>query len=450
LAAALHIAYYADDFTGATDALESLTLAGLRTRLFLDPPTPRQLAAHPNLQAIGVAGLTRSQSAPALARTLRPALAALRRLGPRHVHYKVCSTFDSSPRTGSIGRAIEVGRGVFGRRVVPLLVAAPALGRYSVFGNLFARYGIGSEGAIHRLDRHPAASRHPVTPMAEADLRRHLARQTGLHAALFDILDVALPPGEARARLRELVRGGADIVLFDALRSEQLARIGELIDGLAPARGPLFSVGSSGLGSALASAAPAGAAHPAFRRGAPPLATPLLVLSGSCSPVTGGQIEHALARGFTGIEIGPGPSGPGHGFRIQGSARGPARKGRDEVAAKIIAALASGRSVVAYTARGSARGKPADPRVLGGHLGRLGRAVLAATGLQRLLVAGGDTSSYAARALGIESVEMLARLAPGAPLCRAHAPGSPADGREVNFKGGQVGAPDYFVKASAR
>jgi uncharacterized protein YgbK (DUF1537 family) len=39
---------------------------------------------------------------------------------------------------------------------------------------------------------------------------------------------------------------------------------------------------------------------------------------------------------------------------------------------------------------------------------------------------------------------MLAPLAPGAPLCRAAAPGSPVDGIEINFKGGQVGAPDYF------
>ena len=43
---------------------------------------------------------------------------------------------------------------------------------------------------------------------------------------------------------------------------------------------------------------------------------------------------------------------------------------------------------------------------------------------------------------------MLAPLAPGAPLCRAYAPGSPADRLEVNFKGGQVGAPDYFGAAA--
>ncbi|HAX43461.1 MAG TPA: type III effector, partial [Solibacterales bacterium] len=34
---------------------------------------------------------------------------ALAALGAPLIHYKVCSTFDSSPTTGSIGRAIEIG-----------------------------------------------------------------------------------------------------------------------------------------------------------------------------------------------------------------------------------------------------------------------------------------------------------------------------------------------------
>jgi len=63
---------------------------------------------------------------------------------------------------------------------------------------------------------------------------------------------------------------------------------------------------------------------------------------------------------------------------------------------------------------------------------------------ERVCVAGGDTSSYAARALGIQALEMIAPLTPGAPLCRAHAPGSAVDGCEVVFKGGQVGAENYF------
>ena len=98
----LRLAYYADDFTGATDALESVAQAGLKTRLFLNPPTAAQCAG---LDAVGVAGFTRSLAPAPMEAVLRPAFAALRALGPRHVHYKICSTFDSSPTVGSIGRA---------------------------------------------------------------------------------------------------------------------------------------------------------------------------------------------------------------------------------------------------------------------------------------------------------------------------------------------------------
>ena len=53
-------------------------------------------------------------------------------------HYKICSTFDSAPHIGNIGRALEMGREVFAARYVPIVVAAPHLGRYVLFGNLFA------------------------------------------------------------------------------------------------------------------------------------------------------------------------------------------------------------------------------------------------------------------------------------------------------------------------
>jgi uncharacterized protein YgbK (DUF1537 family) len=83
-------------------------------------------------------------------------------------------------------------------------------------------------------------------------------------------------------------------------------------------------------------------------------------------------------------------------------------------------------------------------QLFGEALGRVARAALEQVSLPRLVIAGGDTSSYAARALGIEAVEMIAPLSPGAPLCRSHALGSPADGLQINFKGGQVGAENYF------
>jgi uncharacterized protein YgbK (DUF1537 family) len=61
-----------------------------------------------------------------------------------------------------------------------------------------------------------------------------------------------------------------------------------------------------------------------------------------------------------------------------------------------------------------------------------------------LLIAGGDTSSYAARALEIEALEMIAPVVKGAPLCRVYSSNEAINGLEVNVKGGQVGAADYF------
>jgi len=418
----LRLAYFADDFTGATDALESLARAGLRTRLFLDPPAADRCAG---LDAVGVAGLTRSLAPDAMETVLRPAFSALRALRPRHVHYKVCSTFDSSPLVGSIGRAIDVGADVFGGPLVPLLVAAPALGRYCAFGNLFARYGIGSAGAIHRLDRHPSVSRHPVTPMTEADLRLHLARQTSKSVGLVDLLDLERTSEESASALQALAAAGHRVVLFDALNHAHLRRIGGLIDELAGDT-PLFSVGSSGVGAALTAhwTLPGTKFVPAGRA-----ESPLLVVSGSCSPVTAGQVEWARAHGFFALPL------------------APASRDRASELAAIVAALGAGKHVVAYTSLGHADGEvPAAE--LGAALGRLAREAVAAAGLRRIVVAGGDTSSYAGRALGIESLEMLAPLAPGAPICTAFAPGSPADGLEIIFKGGQVGAPDFFGSAA--
>jgi len=444
----LLLTFYGDDFTGSTDALEQLTLAGIRTALFIEPPTPAQLRKFPGLQAIGVAGKTRSLAPEAMERELKPALLALKKLGARHVHYKVCSTFDSSPTIGSIGRVMDVAAKIFPAPFIPLLVAAPALGRYTIFGQHFARYGIGSNGAIHRLDQHPSISKHPVTPMTEADLRAHLAKQTKKRVALFDILKVVLLAKEARAALKQLLAEKPDIVLFDALTAEHLARIGGLLEAIANWKQPLFSVGSSGLEAALAAqfnsrSRRRQSAHSSKleSRGLTATATKtLLVGSGSCSPVTSGQIAWALQHGFAEVPL-------------AAAALANTKTATTEIQRAIAAAtklLQNNCSVIVHSTKSGSNKRIAaklenrTAEVLGTALGQVLRGAVEQSGVRRICIAGGDTSSYAARALGIEALEMLAPLTAGAPLCRAHAPGSPMDGREVVFKGGQVGAENYF------
>jgi uncharacterized protein YgbK (DUF1537 family) len=397
------LAFYGDDFTGSTDALEFLSRAGANTVLFIEPPTPEQLQQYPGLQALGVAGMTRAMNPADMERTLLPAFEKLKQTGARHVHYKVCSTFDSSPHIGSIGKAIDTGASVFHHAFVPLLVAAPVLGRYCLFGNLFARMGIGSQGEIYRLDRHPSMSKHPVTPADESDLRLHLAKQTNKKIGLVNILQNEIPQGY-------------DIILFDALYQEQLLPIGEVI------KDTPFSVGSSGVEMALGQYwNQAGLLQPVTEWKHPGRAEPLLVICGSCSPVTAAQIAYGKTKGFEEV-LWAGPN---------------------ETVDKALGFINSGKSVIVHT--DSAKQQALIPASeLGTALGYVARAIVAQSAVQRIVIAGGDTSSYAARAMGIEAVVMTAALVPGAPLCKATAPGSPLNGKEVNFKGGQVGGENYF------
>src|SRR5262249_37258401 len=81
---------------------------------------------------------------------------------------------------------------------------------------------------------------------------------------------------------------------------------------------------------------------------------------------------------------------------------------------------------------------------IGPALGQMLRNVIGNEPVRRVIVAGGDTSGAVAPGRGIESLEMVGELARGSPLCRVSAPGSPGDGIEITFKGGQIGRVDFF------
>ncbi|MBW4888995.1 four-carbon acid sugar kinase family protein [Mucilaginibacter sp. HMF5004] len=450
----LLLAYYGDDFTGSTDALEFLSRAGIKTVLFIDAPTPGQLSRYQGLQAIGVAGMTRAMPPAEMEAELLPAFEAVKQLGAPHVHYKVCSTFDSSPTIGSIGKAADVGASVFNAPFIPLLVAAPALGRYCAFGNLFARMGIGSTGEIFRLDRHPSMSKHPVTPADESDLRLHLSKQTTKTTGLVDVADLEKGADVAQAKLQSEIAKGNSVVLFDGLNDGHLLITAKLIDTYADSDKPLFSIGSSGIEMAMGSLwQEQGIAQPKANWPHPGKAKSMLVISGSCSPVTAKQIAYAAEHDFAEIKLDT------HAVAVSADI--------NTTVAPYIQLISElmqrGIPVILHTSLGTA-----DPRfantyqifsqqglsqndirtktaqLYGTALGMIALGVAAKSNLQRLIIAGGDTSGFAARALGIEAVEMIAPLSPGAPLCKAYAPGSAADGIELNFKGGQVGAENYF------
>jgi uncharacterized protein YgbK (DUF1537 family) len=414
--------YYGDDFTGSTDVLEGLAAAGVRSVLFLGPPSDEHLRRFDDCQAFGIAGDSRSRSPEWMDEHLPAIFARLRPFGAPVVHYKTCSTFDSSPRIGSIGRAMEIGQEALKTPFIPIVVAAPHLRRYVVFGNLFAAAG---NGVVYRIDRHPTMRQHPVTPMQEADLRRHLAQQTGLRVDSIDL--PTLQGGRLEEELASRLAAGAQAVLFDGVERHDVDETGRLLWHFARQQ-PLFAVGSSGLTYGLAAAWKRENAAPNRTTPHQPRAVDnLLVMSGSCSPVTERQIGHALRNGYEGIAI----------------------EGRTPEACvnEAIAALRRNGKVVVYSSLGPLpAGVTARGDTLGHQIGSMLREIITATGVCRVVLAGGDTSSHAISQLGLYALTWSAATQPGAPLCRAHSDSPELEGLELVLKGGQVGTEDFFER----
>ncbi|WP_207453979.1 four-carbon acid sugar kinase family protein [Herbiconiux sp. SYSU D00978] len=417
----LPLAFYGDDFTGSVDVLLQLRRAGWRSRLLLGlPDSARLAAAAEGVDALGIAGIARSLPTEHIDAEVRPALEALRGLGARVVQYKACSTADSSPGVGSLGRVIEIAREVFGAAPVPALFAQPDFGRFTAFGHHFAA----EDGVVHRLDRQPTMSSHPVTPMHESDLAVHLSRQTALPIGHIPFTHYASPQAVA-LRLAEAEEAA---LVLDALSDDDVALVAEAIASIADPARPQFVLGSGGLSSGLGRAlAVTGEARAVEEQPLNPVGA-VLAVSGSRSPQTARQVRAAELAGWASIPL--------------------PLEADDPVAAvreRVLAELRAGRSVVVTTGETEVTDDGSD--LVGRITGQL--AALLATALQaevtrRVIVCGGDTSSRVVRLLGADSLSIAANPVGNVVLCSVSSTLDWLDGVEMLLKGGQVGPVDLF------
>ena len=439
----LLLAYYGDDYTGSTDAMEAMTAAGVPTILFLQIPTMDDLSHFPKIRCVGLAGLSRGRDPIWMDKELPKAFEALAGLGAPVLQYKICSTFDSSPQLGSIGKAIDIGTRIVGGNWSPCIVGAPRLNRFQLFGNLFAAInGIG-----YRLDRHPTMARHPVTPMNEADLREHLSQQTKKEIELINMLQ--LKSGVSHSLVQKLQSDfNPSVVLIDILDDETLANAGELVW---ENRGQgIFTASSSGLEYALTTYW--------HKKSLLPKPTPLpktkptdviAAVSGSCSPVTAAQISWAKRNGFFVERL---------NLTLVFEEKNRDREIKRLVRLAVQAAK-MGQSSVIFSAEG-----PDDPcvtgfnelasnagldkniaaRLIGSALADVMNGILNQTNIRRIAIAGGDSAGEVASTLEIQALTIVSSLTPGSPLCRAWSKKLTRDGMEVVLKGGQMGSENFF------
>ena len=285
--------------------------------------------------------------------------------------------------------------------------------------------------------------------MNESDLRLHLGKQTNRKINLIDLFELEKEGEEKLKDLHQVNKNSASIVLFDTLTMDHLLSSGELIVRNKSPQTQLIIGASSAEHAICLYLHKIGKLHKPPKPESPGKRDQIIAVSGSCAPTTGKQISHAISKGFVDVRI----------DTVQLVDPEQSKREEDRIFQQSISALEKGQDLMIYSAIG-----PEDPMIeqtkkalkahglesdsvsqqLGKVQGDILKRLIAKHGKIRTVVCGGDTSGHVARALGIKALETLMPIAPGAPLCYAHADDQAFDGLEISLKGGQNGSVTYI------
>jgi len=409
----------ADDLTGATDLGVTLAREGLSVTQVNG--VPEDALEIPAADAVVVALKSRTNPAEEAVAWSLAALAWLRKRGAERIYFKYCSTFDSTPR-GNIGPVSEALLGALNADLAVATPAYPRNGRTVYLGHLFVGDVLLSESGMQN---------HPLTPMTDANLVRVLAAQAKGRVGLLPFADVEAGVEALRAGCAALRTAGHRHAILDATRDEHLVSAGEAFLDLA------LTTGGAGLGMGLARAlARRGRVAPKDVQSLlPRLDGPGVVLSGSCSQATLGQIA-AVRNRYPSFQLDP--------IKLaEGSAHLDAALGwaRKQLGATPILIYASAPPESVSKSR-DALGQQRAAELVEDAFRRIARA-LAQAGVRTFVVAGGETSGAVVEALGVRALAIGPEIAPGVPWTAAVG-GVPY---RLALKSGNFGGPDFFSRA---
>lgn len=402
-----------DDFTGSSDLANTLAKAGMAVVQYSGVPS---VPADASVEA-GVIAL-KSRSIPA-AEAIKQSLAALKWLqnqGCKQFFFKYCSTFDSTD-DGNIGPVAEALASALAADAVIVCPAFPRTGRRVFQGHLFVKDQLLSDSSMKD---------HPLTPMRDPDLRNVLSRQSCSVVGHVPMAIVAEGSDAIRDALAAEARHGRNLIVVDAIHDDDLIAIG------GAARDLVLITGGSGVAMGL----PAN-----FVKTGQILAKKLdwqgqagrcAILSGSCSEATRNQIAtHAK-------------TGAQHQIDVAGVMRGEVEIDgllRWFLAQAGLPILYSSGSPTAVQHLQAEFGMQAIADRLDKLFGDLAIALVAA-GVERLIVAGGETSGAVVGALRLNALSMGPEIDPGVPAMRV------GSNLTIALKSGNFGTDNFFEKAA--
>ena len=412
----------ADDLTGATDVALMLSREGMRVVQTVG--VPEKGKPLPEADAVVVSMKSRTNPvAEAVAWSLQ-ACDALLASGAKQILFKYCSTFDSTDE-GNIG---PVADALMKRLDARLTIACPAFpenGRSVYRGHLFVGDMLLSDSPMKD---------HPLTPMRDSNLVRVLQRQTKTPVKLVAQQTVAKGAQAVRDALQAASQDGPVMVVADAISNQDLRILGEAMAG------EVLLTGGSGIAlglpdnfrragllakqkTAVAFTAPHG---------------PAVILSGSCSAATNGQVAYAQAQAVPSLGLDP-----------------LAIAEKKQTVATVLDWTRShlgDKPCLIYSTAAPDAVKQVQERLGRDQSGQLIEHLLAEVahhlfeaGVRRFVVAGGETSGAVVQGLGVSMLEIGPEIDPGVPWTKA------ADGKPIALalKSGNFGTQDFFLKALA-
>ncbi len=408
----------ADDFTGATDLANTLVKAGMRTVQLLGVPRPGLKV--PEADCVIIALKSRSNMAAEAVTMSLAALDWLRRQQARQFYFKYCSTFDSTDK-GNIGPVADAMLDALGADLTVFNPAFPTNKRTVYKGYLFVGDELLSESGM----RH-----HPLTPMTDPSLVRVLQRQTKHKVGLVQHATIVQGSAAIRKALDDARAQGVRHVVLDAITDEHLMTLGEACADLS------LITGGSGMAMGLpANFIRQGQMKSGQQASLPKVSGPTVVIAGSCSVATQGQVVH-MKQDHDAFALDPMSIASGHDV---------ARDALDWAAQRL-----SEKPILIYSTATPEQVKAVQNKLGREHagsmveeaMGKIAKGLVAA-GVRRFLVAGGETSGAVVGALGVEGLAIGPEIDPGVPW--TFSIGEPS--LALALKSGNFGTPDFFTKA---
>lgn len=262
----------ADDFTGASDAASFLVKAGQRVVMLADIHSELKEECDVLVVALKIRSVSPNQAIAEVKETLD----YFKKSSVEKVYYKYCSTFDSTPR-GNIGVVLDYLMDYFDTRYTILCPSLPVNGRTVKDGVLY-------------VDSVPLAKtsmkNHPLNPMWDSYIPALMKNQSQHHCYVVEI--------DEMIKVIESIKDDKFYLVPDYQNDEDGKMIAKVVHDF-----PLLSGGSGLLEHLELGQSLVNTEEYIINKNS----EKAIILCGSCSKMTGRQIEDYIQKGNPYFEL---------------------------------------------------------------------------------------------------------------------------------------------------